>query len=272
VTANPTVTTTYTINGSNGPGCSGTTTVTVTVNPLPEVTAASATVCTGDSAVLTASGAATYTWTPATGLSATTGSSVVANPSVTTTYYITGTDAQGCSSIDTDVVTVVPSPNKPSFTQHNDTLVSSSKYDNQWYLNGTLLSSDTSQVLIITTTGDYWVIVNNEVNGCSTASDSMTITSLTGINQLTVENGQVTVYPNPTSNQLTVESGQGTINSIELTNVLGQSLLKVPGIYYDKIGGGFRGEIDLSGFPNGMYFITVVTNTARTIVKVVKQN
>ncbi len=62
----------------------------------------------------------------------------------------------------TDIVTVIPSPNKPTFSQHGDTLISSSKYDNQWYYNDSLLVNDTSQDLIITSLGEYWVVVNNE--------------------------------------------------------------------------------------------------------------
>ena len=54
-------------------------------------TANSPTICIGTTATLTANGGTTYTWFPATGLSATTGSMVVASPSVTTIYTVTGT-------------------------------------------------------------------------------------------------------------------------------------------------------------------------------------
>ena len=49
----------------------------------------SATICSGSSATLTASGASSYAWSPSTGLNTTIGASVIANPSVTTTYTIT---------------------------------------------------------------------------------------------------------------------------------------------------------------------------------------
>jgi hypothetical protein len=230
--------------------------------------------CTGQSATIYVVGGGTgFVWTPGMGIldSTASGDTVVVSPSITTTYSITGIDSAGCAASGSAVVTVIPSPNTPTFHQHGDTLISSSVHDNQWYRNDTLLTNDTSQYLIITALGEYWVIVNNEVNGCSTASDSANISQITGINQLTAESGQVTIYPNPTSNLLTIESVQWTVENIEITNVLGQSLLKVPGIYSDKIGGGFRGEIDLSAFPSGMYFITVITDTTRTVVKVVKE-
>ena len=109
VTANPTTTRTYTVTGTDANGCTNTATVTVTVNPKPviTITPVSATICAGNSTTLTASGADTYSWSPATGLSSTTGASVVANPAVTTTYTASGTDANGCIGTKTVTVTVI---------------------------------------------------------------------------------------------------------------------------------------------------------------------
>jgi gliding motility-associated-like protein len=83
-------------------------TVTVTVNELPvvAVSPASATIFPGGNVVLTASGASTYSWSPATDLSATTGASVTASSAATTTYTVTGTSSAGCSSSTTVTVTV----------------------------------------------------------------------------------------------------------------------------------------------------------------------
>ncbi|MGZ3863937.1 MAG: T9SS type B sorting domain-containing protein [Bacteroidia bacterium] len=110
VTANPTITTSYTVTGTDANGCVNTNTTTVTVNPQPTVTVNNATYCTGGSAVLTATGASTYTWSPATGLSATTGASVTASPTVTTDYTITATSAAGCVGTATTNVSVVTTP------------------------------------------------------------------------------------------------------------------------------------------------------------------
>lgn len=78
--------------------------------PTIAATAASSTICAGSSTALTATGGATYSWSPATGLSATTGSSVTASPTVTTTYTVTGVSAEGCTSTGTVTVTVLPAP------------------------------------------------------------------------------------------------------------------------------------------------------------------
>jgi PKD repeat protein len=118
VTATPTVTLVY--NGpsadtvlcfaltvSAGANCRGTDTVCVRVKKRPDVavTAVPAVICTGDSVVLTASGATSYTWFPTTGLSATTGNPVIARPTTTTTYNVVGTQ-NGCTDTAQTIVTV----------------------------------------------------------------------------------------------------------------------------------------------------------------------
>jgi len=117
VTANPTSTTNYVVTAQDASSCVQTKTVTVTVNPLPtiSISPSSPSICSGGSTTLTASGASTYTWSPTTGLSASTGASVIANPSSTTTYTVTGTGSNGCTKSQTVVVTV----NSPSAITFN---------------------------------------------------------------------------------------------------------------------------------------------------------
>lgn len=96
-----------TMNGCPGPSSS----VTLVVNPIPviSITPPNATICRGDSVSLTASGASTYTWSPATGLSATNTATVMASPAATQTYTVTGSNGT-CSGTRTVVITVNPLP------------------------------------------------------------------------------------------------------------------------------------------------------------------
>jgi len=94
------------LNVSNGYG-SDTISVAITVNAGVTLSVNTpAPICSGDSTTLTASGAVSYTWAPAIGLIDSTGSSVTADPTVNTTYTVTGTGAGGCTTTDTVVVAV----------------------------------------------------------------------------------------------------------------------------------------------------------------------
>ncbi len=99
----PVSTTTYSLSGRSAFGCSGNTaTFAVTVNPNPSLTITGASgICTGQSASLTASGAATYSWN-----TGSTSSSIVASPAVNTSYTVTGVSLLGCSTTTTQLVTV----------------------------------------------------------------------------------------------------------------------------------------------------------------------
>jgi len=106
---------TYTLQTTHTPsGCIQTANVPVNFSPGPTVVVVpnTATICPGEQVTLTASGANTYTWSPATGLSATIGATVIANPTTTTTYTVTGSD--GCITATANVtVNVTATPTDP---------------------------------------------------------------------------------------------------------------------------------------------------------------
>jgi len=209
-----------------------------------------------------------YEWSPATGLSATTGATVVASPTSPTVYTVTAFDSGNIIEETYDVGSIL-SPNKPSFYQHDDTLFSSSTYDNQWYLNGRALIGDTGQYLVISDTGEYFVIVTDQANGCSTASNEKDIAT-TGIEQLYNEEPQLTVYPNPVGGILTVYCNQ-PIDEIDVVNELGQILLRNIKPMLNETSGGFRNNIDVFDLPAGMYFISAMNSNGRSVIPVVKE-
>ncbi len=108
------------VTGTSAAGCSATDSVNVTVNPLPVVqTIPDTTLCQTAIITLTTTGAQTYSWSPAAGLS---------NPAIGSpqfigtsgqTYTVTGTDANGCKNTD-QVIIDISSPDSlkapPSFT------------------------------------------------------------------------------------------------------------------------------------------------------------
>jgi gliding motility-associated-like protein len=96
----------YTVTGTDANGCTGTDQVNVTVYAAPPVNAGiDQTLCLGDNAVLSASGASIYTWTG--GIA----NGVAFLPSLgTTTYTVTGEDNNGCVATDDILVTVLNAP------------------------------------------------------------------------------------------------------------------------------------------------------------------
>ena len=112
VSANPPTTTTYTVTGTPTSACvtSFSMSFVLEILPLPpvQVTPSAPEICPGGTVMLTASGANTYAWTPATGLSCTTCPNPDASPSATTTYSVTGTSTDGCDSV--VAVTVIVNP------------------------------------------------------------------------------------------------------------------------------------------------------------------
>jgi uncharacterized repeat protein (TIGR03803 family) len=183
VVANPTVTTTYTITGATG-GHKNTITVIVTVIPSPAIMVNTPLpFCKGDSAMLIAKGGTTYTWAPATGLSATTGDSVVANPTVTTVYTITGTSGS-CISTLKDTVKIIITP--PLIIKPQDTSICDgqsvtlnaqlSGSDYVWSPSLTLSSGTSDTVIATTTVTTVYTLTGMDSLGCSVSGiDTVTI-------------------------------------------------------------------------------------------------
>ncbi len=102
------------------------TTITITIVPVPTVNAGSdVTIVAGESTnlIASASTSGSYVWTPASSISPTTGANITANPTVSTTYTVTFTDASGCSATDDVTVEVIYEENfgvPSAFSPNND--------------------------------------------------------------------------------------------------------------------------------------------------------
>ncbi len=93
----------YNVIATSSIGCADTASVTIIGAGASTVTVNSPTICTGDTAVLTAAGATSYTWSAGATVTGATTASVT--PAVTTSYTVTGTTG-GCSSTAIATVTV----------------------------------------------------------------------------------------------------------------------------------------------------------------------
>lgn len=85
--------------------------VAVSVREFPNVVVETSNMvyCESSPATLTASGASSYQWTPALGLTTTSGATIQASPAGSQLYTVTGTDAYGCQNQATVRVTAISS-------------------------------------------------------------------------------------------------------------------------------------------------------------------
>src|SRR5258706_456356 len=164
--------------------CNDTSHANVHVRPLPVVTVTSPPpICIGQqSALITASGTSTsYTWSPSTGLSNTTGSSVTASPASTTTYTVTGT-LNGCTASAQVTVTVNPLPviavtPPPAICigQQSATLTANGASTYSWTPATALSATTGSTVTANPTSTTSYTVTGTDNNGCI-ASTQVTVT------------------------------------------------------------------------------------------------
>jgi hypothetical protein len=158
-------------------------------NPLVLVSPSTAAVCNGatSGAMLAASGASTYTWSPALGLSTTSGNVVTASPTAATQYTVTGIDSIGCSATATVNVTLANAPTLTMTATPSASVCAGSTVilnpiqgggpgantNTYAWSNGITTRRDT---IIVTSDTTLTVTVTNQA-GCS-STDSISITAL----------------------------------------------------------------------------------------------
>jgi hypothetical protein len=219
----PITTTTYSVSGTDGNGCSNTDQVIVTVNPLPNVNAGTdQSICKGDAITLSGTGANAYTWNN------NITNTVAFNPIETATYSVSGTDANGCINSDEVIVTV----NEASASTLTESAMDSYTLNGQTY----------------TQSGTYTQVIPNAAGCDSTITLDLTL-SFTGITE--IENTNVFVYPNPTYDLLNIILPTESSVNYVLLDSRGRKVLEgsiqgaenqislkacAPGAYFLKIG------------------------------------
>jgi len=152
-TANPTASTIYTVTGTDNFGCTGTNSVQIIVNPIPIITAISSPpiICSGENTTLVGSGGISYIWSGG----VVNGQSF--SPPSSSTYTVTGIDANGCTNTSTASITVI------------------------------------EELPVIVTPGDTTICVGDSVQLNAQGATSYTWTTLVGLNTY---NGPI-VWANP---------------------------------------------------------------------------
>ena len=170
ITVTPTVSTSYQVMGTDTNGCVSGNGANVII-PQDLIIVNNATICQSNSVTLNASSNTplSYTWSPATGLSSISGSSVIASPRNTTVYIISGTDASGCMGIDTAIVIVdslpiITTSKTPTITcSGQPAFITASGASTYTWSTGTVAVTNTVSPA---TTTEY-TVVGTDTNGCS---------------------------------------------------------------------------------------------------------
>jgi gliding motility-associated-like protein len=163
----------------------GTSSDTIQISQLPNpiLTVNLPTICVGQEATLTASGATTYSW-----INGPTQSSFVVSPTSTTSYFVIGTDSNGCIDTVVSIVTVYPLPAAPLAASNSpicagDTinlLASDANNISYFWFGPNSFTSTTKNTTIFDATaamsGVYSLFVKDNNTGCR--SDTSTISFL----------------------------------------------------------------------------------------------
>jgi serine protease len=255
--------------------------ITVLPNPVISVSPMDQYVCPGGSVTLTATGATSYSWSPAGSLSASTGASVTATPTSSTTYTINGT--QGTCSSSSEVTVFIEAPpttviayapdmnlcyNQPIFF---DGWVNSEDVTNfSWtFTSGTpAVSTNETETVTFPAPGTYSVTLNG-TNGCGdgdVATINVTIGNCDylGIDQL--NSSTLNGYFNPTDKELVFEINELPLGNytIQIMSLVGQEVMRNL-IQVDQTSQTVK--INVNNFAEGIYIATFSKDDINYILK-----
>ena len=176
VSANPSLTQVYTIIGTDLNSCEGLINhpISVLQNPNVSISTPKDSICIGNSTVLTANGASSYTWTAASSLNINIGNIVSATPTTTTTYSVLGTASNGCASTSFITIHVNPlpilsvSPNVATICEGDNlgmTIIGAQNFI--WSPALGLNTTIGPNVIATPITNSFYTITGTDINGCS---------------------------------------------------------------------------------------------------------
>lgn len=249
-------------------GCSGTNSLLVSVNPSPNIliNASASSICLGKSSNLAALGASSFTWD-----SGQNGNSIVVSPTISTTYTVTGSNANGCESSAVQYIQVNPLPTVSiisSITSNTicngdqDTLIAAGASNYTWTI-GQILAGGNQIVVSPTVTTNY-VVVGQDGNGCeSQASLVLTVNGCTGINQIPQANEAIIVAPNPFQEELQITTENFDLKKVEIIDLSGRVILQLE-THEQKL------IINTRYYSKGLYFVKIDSEKISTFFKLIK--
>ena len=130
----------------------------------------------------------------------------------------------------------------------NDTLIYSSNDSLQWYFNSSIITNETDTFLIAQNNGDYFLTVTDSFS-CVNYSDTISILTI-GTENLTENNKEVLIYPNPANQQLFIQlQTVEPLVKVEMFDVFGKM------VFNKSINNHQIVELNLSNLSKGVYLL-----------------
>jgi hypothetical protein len=163
-------------------------------------------------------------------------------------------------------VTVTTSPGV-TITQYGDSLISSAGSGNQWYQNKLIINGATDSIFQPSRAAQYYTVVNDTSDGCVLTSN--TINYVLNVDTVPPPHALV-VSPNPTTGLVNISFTVNTTAdlTIEVYDVAGRLISRQTNSNYT---GSYSGQLNLSGYADGMYLLKIVHGSNTTIKKILLQ-
>jgi hypothetical protein len=280
ITDVPSFNTAYTVIGTNTlTNCQSSATRNVVVRPTPAVyiIPSKDNVCAGSSVNLTASGAGVtgYTWNPSGANTQVLSATPAGTPGSSVTYSVLGSNSFGCSALATQAVLIngLPTVNASSIPANNICVggnlalnASGTAVSYQW-TSSTVFNQGQNILVVVPATPSSltYSVTGTDLNGCtSVATVNMTSFICTSIKSNVAALAGLSVYPNPTNGLFIVELVNGLNKTVEVSDVTGRTIVSANSSD-DKI------DMNLQTLANGIYYVTIRSNNAVEVMKIVKQ-
>ncbi len=261
---------TYSVTVTDPSGCTVGDTIVVTTNTPPNVSVSQDTaICPGGTATLTATGALSYLWS-----NNSPSNPLTVSPTTNTSYYVTGTDANGCEASEIVIVSLL-TPATAMFT-HTVSMAtayftnqSTGAWSYSWnFDDGSPLDNSQTPAHTYTVNGVYTVTLT--VTGpCGTETYTQTVTIVdVGIGEETLENS-ISIYPNPNDGHFTVTFllNESKDVTVEMTDISGRV---ISATQYNNVNV-VNQEMNSGDLADGVYFVRVITSEESVTKKVVIQ-
>jgi hypothetical protein len=160
-----------------------------------------------------------------------------------------------------NIIHVLENPAKPTILIVGDTLFSSSSSNNQWFLNGDSLPDTANYIIFPLTAHTYVQVAVRNESGCMSFSDY--IVNIEENNPVE----SIKVFPNPNNGIMTLENKTEAFTEYRLSveTIQGREILSKSIVFSNSY------KLDLTGFPEGIYFLIMQNDKKRMALKVVVQ-